>query len=85
MLKCILTGPEGQLQTGVIDEGVWMQAIDQFLMDADRVEYGYIMGVVGYTIISPQGKAADQKAVQVVTKLMARKKQLEQLNLSRHI
>jgi tryptophanase len=37
------------------------------------------MGVVGYTIVSPQGRAAEQRAVQIVTKLMARKKQLEQL------
>ena len=54
--------------------------IDQFAIDVDRVEYGYIMGVVGYTIISPQGRATDAKAVEVVTRLMARKKQLEQLN-----
>jgi hypothetical protein len=53
--------------------------IDQFAIDVDRVEYGYIMGVVGYTIVSPQGRATDAKAVEVVTRLMARKKQLEQL------
>ncbi len=32
------------------------------------------MGVVGYTLISPQGKSSKPKAIQIVNKLILRKK-----------
>jgi hypothetical protein len=79
MLKFILSDQNDQVQPNALEKEIWAQVIDQFLIDLERVEYPYIMGVVGYTIISPQGRATEAKAVEVVTRLMARKKQMEQL------
>jgi hypothetical protein len=74
MLKFLLSDEHGQVQSSTLPTSVWAQIIDQFHIDINKIEYPYIMGVVGYTIISPQGRATQGKAVEVVTKLMARKK-----------
>jgi hypothetical protein len=62
------------MQTQVLTAEQWSKIINQFHIDQDKIEYPYIMAVVGFTVVSPQGKKAEQKAVEVVTRLMARKK-----------
>lgn len=37
------------------------------------------MGVIGFTIVSPQGRQPTAKAVELVKKLMANKQKMEQL------
>lgn len=63
ILKFVLTDHTGQAQPDTLSKEIWGQIIDQFHIDVERVEYAYIMGVVGYTIVSPQGRATNPKAV----------------------
>jgi hypothetical protein len=57
MLKFLLSDPQNQIRANVLEKDVWGKIIDQFSIDIERIEYPYIMGVVGYAIISPQGQA----------------------------
>lgn len=63
ILKFILNDEQDKMRSNVLSKVVWGQIIDQFYLDIERIEYSYIMGVVGYTIVSPQGTATEPKAV----------------------
>lgn len=57
ILKFVLSDAQDKMRPDVLGKEVWAQIIDQFCLDIDRIEYSYIMGVIGYTIVSPQGAA----------------------------
>jgi hypothetical protein len=52
-----------KLQANRISIELWGKIIDQFVLFADQMEYDSIMGVVGFTIVSPQGRQPTAKAV----------------------
>lgn len=63
MLKCIIYDEEMKLQQNRISIDLWEKILDQFVLFADKIEYDSIMGVVGFTILSPQGRQPTAKAV----------------------
>lgn len=63
MLKCIIYDDDMKLQHNRISIQLWEQILDQFVLYADKIEYESMMGVVGFTIVSPQGRQPTAKAV----------------------
>lgn len=63
MLKCIIYNDDMKLQTNRISNQLWEKILDQFVLYADKIEYDSIMGIVGFTIVSPQGRQPTAKAV----------------------
>jgi hypothetical protein len=63
MLKCIIYDEDMKLQQNRISNQLWEKILDQFVLYADKIEYESIMGVVGFTIVSPQGRQPTSKAV----------------------
>lgn len=53
-----------------------MKIFDVFLINIKKIEYNYIMGIVGYILSSDLGQKRHKKAVDLVTKLIAQKKTL---------
>lgn len=76
MLKHTIYDENNKLKQDRLSAGHWEKIIDQFIFDADRVDYSSIMGVIGFAVLSPQGQKADQKVIDLVKKLMARKAKL---------
>ena len=75
----VLWDENNKLEQSKLSDDMWSRIIDQFLFDIDRIEYSSIMGVVGFTVISPQGQRVDPRTVELVKKLMERKRKYEQL------
>lgn len=63
----------------VIKIRVWEDIIRTFLSEVNEIEYEQIMGIVGLVVNSPLGRAKDKKVMELVAKLIKRKKSLEQI------
>lgn len=55
---------------------VWNDMIQIFTMEVDTIEYEHIMGIVGLVVDSPLGRGRDRHVIELVSKLMKRKKSL---------
>lgn len=50
--------------------------IQIFTMEVDTIEYEHIMGIVGLVVDSPLGRGRDRHVIELVSRLMKRKKSL---------
>lgn len=50
--------------------------IQIFTMEVDTIEYEQIMGIVGLVVDSPLGRGRDRYVIELVSRLMKRKKSL---------
>lgn len=55
---------------------VWNDMIQIFTMEVDTIEYEQIMGIVGLVVDSPLGRGRDRHVIELVSRLMKRKKSL---------
>lgn len=55
---------------------VWQNIIQIFTMEVNDIEYEQIMGIVGLVVDSPLGRSRDKHVINLVSKLMKRKKSL---------
>lgn len=55
---------------------VWNNIIQIFTMEVNIIEYEQIMGIVGLVVDSPLGRGRDRHVIELVSKLMKRKKSL---------
>lgn len=55
---------------------VWQNIIQIFTMEVNDIEYEQIMGIVGLVVDSPLGRSRDKHVIDLVSKLMKRKKSL---------
>lgn len=55
---------------------VWNNIIQIFTMEVNTIEYEQIMGIVGLVVDSPLGRGRDRHVIELVSKLMKRKKSL---------
>ncbi len=58
---------------------IWEDIIKTFLSEVNEIDYEQIMGIVGLVINSPLGRAKDKRVKELVSKLVKRKKSLEQV------
>ena len=58
---------------------IWEDIIKTFLSEVNEIEYEQIMGIVGLVVNSPLGRAKDKRVMELVSKLLKRKKSLEQV------
>jgi hypothetical protein len=63
----------------VIKIRIWEDIIKTFLSEVNEIDYEQIMGIVGLVINSPLGRAKDKRVKELVSKLVKRKKSLEQV------
>ena len=76
MLTYCIYDEQGKVKQDKLTKSLWDRVLKQFDFDADRIEYASIMGVVSFAVVSPQGQQAEQRTIELVSRLMARKKQL---------
>lgn len=50
--------------------------IQIFTMEVDTIEYEHIMGIIGLVVDSPLGRGRDRHVIELVSRLMKRKKSL---------
>lgn len=55
---------------------VWNNIIQIFTMEVNTIEYEQIMGIMGLVVDSPLGRGRDRHVIELVSKLMKRKKSL---------
>ena len=58
----------------VLKMKVWQNIIQIFAMEVNTIEYEQIMGIIGLVVDSPLGRARDRHVMDLVSKLMKRKK-----------
>lgn len=63
MLKYTIYDENDKLKQDNLSNKLWEKIINQFIFDLEKIDYASIMGVIGFTILSPQGKKAEPKTV----------------------
>jgi hypothetical protein len=63
----------------VIRIKIWENIIDRFMSEANEIGYEHIMGIVGLVVNSPLGRGKDKRVMELVAKLLKRKKSMEQI------